>query len=82
MLSKKPNPTSTVHRHSCATARPRREGAQKVTERVEGAFYRSDFAAGYNKGYRFVGRLHQDACRSVLDDARRDRATALTLRSD
>jgi hypothetical protein len=55
----------------------RRMEAQEVTERVEGAFYRGAFAAGYDKGFRFVGRLHQDAYRSVLDDAQRDRVDAV-----
>ncbi len=30
--------------------------------------------AGHDKGYRFIGRLHQDSYRTVLDDAQRDRA--------
>jgi len=55
----------------------RRVEAQEVTERIEGPFYRGEFAAEYDRGFRFVGRLDQDGCRSVLDDAQRDRVDAV-----
>jgi hypothetical protein len=51
----------------------RRGEAQEVAERVEGAFYRTAFAAGYDMGYRFVNRLHRDSYWSVLDDEQRHR---------
>jgi hypothetical protein len=55
----------------------RQQEAVEVREGIEGAFYRSAFAAGYNKGYRFVNRLHQNAYRTVLDDAQRAWADAI-----
>jgi sulfotransferase family protein len=33
--------------------------------------------AGYDKGYRFIGRLHQNAYRTALDDEQRDLADAV-----
>lgn len=36
-----------------------------------GAFYRPEFAAAYQKGFRFVGKLHGRSYDSVLDDRQR-----------
>jgi hypothetical protein len=42
-----------------------------------GMFYRREFAAGYAKGYRFVGRMHQNSYQTVLDDQQRLLANAV-----
>jgi hypothetical protein len=41
-----------------------------------GLNYRREFAAGYARGYRFIGRLHQNSYQTVLDDQQRRLADA------
>jgi hypothetical protein len=54
--------------------RMRQDEASEVEAGIEGAFYRHALAAGYAKGYRFVGRLHEGADRTVLTDEQRAQA--------
>jgi hypothetical protein len=48
-----------------------RKQEQSDIDSKAGGFYRSEFAAAYQKGFRFVGRLHASSYHSVLTEAQR-----------
>jgi hypothetical protein len=52
----------------------RKQGQREIDAQQPGAFYRPMLQKGYERGFRFVGRLNAQSYDSVLTDAERREA--------